>query len=258
MLAGALDEERQIFVHQVDAEMRLVRVIEQRGRLELEIRRAKPRGLNHLEQLARLTGAMEDATFRTRLMRFQLDVADLNALYREFSEQVRRGEKLGADISILKIFSSETYARIADFIVETGGSGALSDGPSLIGNEQAEVVSAFYASVPPKCRWEVEAERACCTSMNATPRELGAGPSARRIRESRLRIPASGTDLRATAELFSWGRLPPEVEASSTGFRRRLEGGSAWGNSMQRVTFRTVAWAMAGATPFVCVLLAPG
>jgi alkylation response protein AidB-like acyl-CoA dehydrogenase len=104
--------------------------------------------LTHLEQLARLTGAMEDATFRTRLMRFQLDVADLNALYREFSEQVRRGEKLGADISILKIFSSETYARLADFIVETGGSGALSDGPSLIGNEQAEVVSTFYASVP--------------------------------------------------------------------------------------------------------------
>jgi len=104
--------------------------------------------LTHLEQLARLTGANEDATFRTRLMRFQLDLADLNSLYREFSEQVRRGEKLGPDISIMKIFSSETYSRIADFIVETGGSGALSDGPSTIGNEQAEVVATFYESVP--------------------------------------------------------------------------------------------------------------
>ena len=32
--------------------------------------------------------------------------------------------------------------------MRTGGSGALSDGPSTIGNEQAEVVATFYESVP--------------------------------------------------------------------------------------------------------------
>ena len=104
--------------------------------------------LSHLEQLADLTGIIHDPVFRTRLLRLQLDVSDLVSLYRSFSEQVRRGETLGPDISILKIFSSETYARIADVIVETAGSAALAEGPTLVGNQQAEIVSTFYNSVP--------------------------------------------------------------------------------------------------------------
>jgi alkylation response protein AidB-like acyl-CoA dehydrogenase len=52
-------------------------------------------------------------------------VADLGTLYSRFVDQVKRGETLGPDVSMLKVFATETYSRLANLLVEiAGASGA--------------------------------------------------------------------------------------------------------------------------------------
>lgn len=104
--------------------------------------------LARLATLARLTDRADDPVFRDRFAGLQMDVEDLNALYRRFSGQVKRGDKLGPDISLQKIFGTETFARIADAIVEIGGTGAMLDGMTVFGDEKFDVLAAFYNARP--------------------------------------------------------------------------------------------------------------
>lgn len=71
-----------------------------------------------LEALARERGLFEDAGFREEYTRLRLDLADLEAVYAYFAEQLKNGQPLGSDLSILKILSSETYQRITNFLLE--------------------------------------------------------------------------------------------------------------------------------------------
>ena len=48
----------------------------------------------------------------------QLDLADLQALYAGYADMVKRGEALPPSVSLLKIWATETYTRIAAKLVE--------------------------------------------------------------------------------------------------------------------------------------------
>ncbi len=76
---------------------------------------------NRLEALARERGLFKDAGFVERYTQLHLDVADLKAVYLHFADLMTRGETLGADLSILKILSLETYQRITEFMLEASG-----------------------------------------------------------------------------------------------------------------------------------------
>jgi len=104
--------------------------------------------LTRLSTLAVLAGRDRDPVFRDRFAALQLDVDDLNGLYRRFTAQVRGGEKLGADVSILKIWGTETFSRIGDLLVEVAGGAGMVDGPSAFGNETFDVLSTFYNARP--------------------------------------------------------------------------------------------------------------
>lgn len=97
-------------------------------------------------------GIADDPVFVERFTRLELDVADLATLYARFVEQVKRGETLGPDVSMLKIFATETYSKLADLLVEiAGASGAMPgdielDGSS--GDGGIDVLTTFYNARP--------------------------------------------------------------------------------------------------------------
>ena len=75
-------------------------------------------------------------------------MADLNALYRRYTEIVRRGGQLPPDVSMLKVWSTETYARIASLMVEAaGGAGGL-DGATDLGGMTEDIMTHYYYARP--------------------------------------------------------------------------------------------------------------
>jgi alkylation response protein AidB-like acyl-CoA dehydrogenase len=80
--------------------------------------------LARIAELANARGLDRDPVFLDRYARFALDVDALEALYKSFADQIRRGESPGADVSLLKVFASETFGRLSEFILDAGGDGA--------------------------------------------------------------------------------------------------------------------------------------
>lgn len=93
--------------------------------------------LNQLERIGRSRQLFEDQAFKDTFIGDFLDVLDLQALYGEFAEIVKRGEPLPPSVSLLKIWATETYSRICmesvDFAGEFGGDDVflLEDGTVL-------------------------------------------------------------------------------------------------------------------------------
>lgn len=84
--------------------------------------------LGLLHQLAAQRNLLEDAHFKAELAVLELDLADLQAAYAVFADFVKRGEALPPSVSLLKIFATEAYTRIAAKIVEV----AAEDGGTLL------------------------------------------------------------------------------------------------------------------------------
>lgn len=90
--------------------------------------------LDHLERLADhlgRTGEMADM-----LSDLRMELEDHKSFYTTFADQVRRGEALGPDVSMLKINQSALYQKITDRILDLAGelgtfAGALPDDPTL-------------------------------------------------------------------------------------------------------------------------------
>jgi alkylation response protein AidB-like acyl-CoA dehydrogenase len=75
--------------------------------------------LRQVEKLARQRGLFEDQAFVARFAELQLDTADLGAAYAGYAELAKRGEPIPAGISMLKIWSTETYERLALLLIES-------------------------------------------------------------------------------------------------------------------------------------------
>lgn len=82
--------------------------------------------LGQLEKLATSRGLFTNPVFKDMFANLWLDVEDLVAMYGYFADFVRRGEPLPDSVSLLKIWATETYARISMQMVqwaeESGGS----------------------------------------------------------------------------------------------------------------------------------------
>jgi len=84
--------------------------------------------LHQVERLARQRGLFDDPAFVARLVELQLDTLDLGAAYAGFAELAKRGEPIPASISMLKIWSTETYERLALLLIESAAEyGGLRD-----------------------------------------------------------------------------------------------------------------------------------
>ncbi len=84
--------------------------------------------LHQVEKLARQQGLFDDPAFVARYVELALDTADLGAAYAGFAQIAKRGEPIPASISMLKIWSTETYERLALLLIESAGDyGGLRD-----------------------------------------------------------------------------------------------------------------------------------
>ena len=85
--------------------------------------------LSRAAELAVANGLHSDPVTVSTFTEFELDLFGLEALYKSFADQIRRGEIPGPDVSLLKIFASEIFQELSEFILDLGGEqGAQIDG----------------------------------------------------------------------------------------------------------------------------------
>ncbi len=104
--------------------------------------------LQRLTAVARHCGLFTDPAFRDRYTRLKCDVMDLETYYGRFAAQVKRGEPLGAEVSLLKILATETYARLTELLIESVGSAGAQLGKVNVGDHDVDVLSLFYTARP--------------------------------------------------------------------------------------------------------------
>lgn len=87
--------------------------------------------IEQLQQLADRYDAWADPSFAKRYSELQLDLADHSTLYGTFIDKMRRGEAIGPEVSMLKIFQTELYKRITQTMIDIAGDEAgLAEAPS--------------------------------------------------------------------------------------------------------------------------------
>ena len=104
--------------------------------------------LARVREAAELLGLFDDAVFTDRYTQLALDVADLGTLYTRFVDQVKRGETLGPDVSMLKVFATETYSRLANLLVEIAGASGGMPGDIEVEGGSIDVLTTFYNARP--------------------------------------------------------------------------------------------------------------
>ena len=104
--------------------------------------------LGQLESYARGAGRFDDPAFCERFAEVALDVEDHAALYARFADQLKRGEPLGPDVSMLKIWVTETFQKITELMIEAAGPDGGTLGPLQVGNVAVDVLAAFYKARP--------------------------------------------------------------------------------------------------------------
>ena len=104
--------------------------------------------LRRLEQLARAKGLFDDLGFVDKFTALKLDIADLGSLYARYVGIVKRGEELGQDVSMLKIWAMESWQRLTDLLLETAQEYGCMPGELNIDGAEVDVLSPFYYARP--------------------------------------------------------------------------------------------------------------
>jgi len=102
--------------------------------------------LKRLEAYAQASGAADDTAFVDRYTQLTLDVADLESLYGSFVDALRNGSAPGPDISILKIWATETSLRIANLMLEVSGSSGAILRPASAASCGADPLRPLYGA----------------------------------------------------------------------------------------------------------------
>ena len=104
--------------------------------------------LMRLAQLACAKGLFDDPGFVDKFTTLRLDMADLASLYARYVEIVKRGDELGQDVSMLKIWAMETWQRITDLLLETAQEYGCMPGDLDIDGVAVDVLTPFYYARP--------------------------------------------------------------------------------------------------------------
>ena len=101
-------------------------------------------GLRMLEAVATQRKLWADPVFRDRYTALRLDVAHLADIYGHYAATVARGAALGPDVSLLKVWASETCQRIADLVIEAAGALGGLAGDVWIDGVRLNVLAPYY------------------------------------------------------------------------------------------------------------------
>lgn len=102
--------------------------------------------LNQLRAIGEARGLFNDPSFQDRYTEAMLDVLDMQALYEEYADIVKRGESLPPSISLLKIWATETYSRLCMEAVEAAGEAGGDDLPIDTGDSQVHPARRLFNS----------------------------------------------------------------------------------------------------------------
>ncbi|SMH43379.1 acyl-CoA dehydrogenase family protein [Mesorhizobium australicum] len=105
--------------------------------------------MERLDKLARARGAFEDPAFRSRYAKHRLDLYDLGSAFERFAKVLRDGGELGADVSLLKIFTTELYQRITEEMLLLAGEDARYFDDIEAGNDEVDAMNLFLDSRAP-------------------------------------------------------------------------------------------------------------
>jgi alkylation response protein AidB-like acyl-CoA dehydrogenase len=89
--------------------------------------------LLRLRMLAEASGKMADPVFVDKLAQVTMDVLDAASAYERFAQIMRTGGSFGFEVSMLKIWATETCQRVTELMVEAAG-----DMGGLIGDVDVE------------------------------------------------------------------------------------------------------------------------
>ncbi|MCB2039958.1 MAG: acyl-CoA dehydrogenase family protein [Rhodoferax sp.] len=99
--------------------------------------------LLRLEKVARQTGLIDDAAFRDRLTQITFDVLDGASAYERIAQIMRTGGSFGSEVSVLKIWATETCQRVTELLVEAAGDAGHLWGEVAFGDENINVLHPF-------------------------------------------------------------------------------------------------------------------
>lgn len=99
---------------------------------------------NRLARFAARTGLFDDEGFSDRFTKLRIDLADHAALYGRFAEMARRGDRLGPEVSMLKIWGMEMFQRITEFGLEAAGAYGASAGDIELEGDQIDLMAPYY------------------------------------------------------------------------------------------------------------------
>ncbi len=74
--------------------------------------------LQQIFSIARQRGLLADPAFADRLAELRLDSADLTAMYRVFADMAKAGRPLPPELSLLKIWATETHERLGALLIQ--------------------------------------------------------------------------------------------------------------------------------------------
>lgn len=105
--------------------------------------------LQALHALMKSRGLLDQPVLRTRFDELRLDIDDLGASYVRMADVLRRGSELGPEVSILKIWISETMQRVTDMLVEVGAEDATLDESAVLADgTSVHLANQYFASRP--------------------------------------------------------------------------------------------------------------
>lgn len=105
--------------------------------------------LKRLERAARLAGRQDDPVLRDRIAQYQMDVLDLVSTYERTAQVLREGGSFGVEVSVLKIWATETSARITETFLEVvGEAGGLANDAEMNG-ENLDLLNPFFEARSP-------------------------------------------------------------------------------------------------------------
>ena len=86
---------------------------------------------------------MADPAFADRLAQIQMDVFDSASAYERFAQIMRTGGSFGFEVSMLKIWSTETCQRVTELMVEAAGELGTLTGDVDVNGESIDILYPF-------------------------------------------------------------------------------------------------------------------
>lgn len=119
-------------------------------RITLGSPRQSAYALERLELLSREIGALSDAAFVDRLTQLKLDLISLEASFRRYVGMAERGQRIGPDVSMLKVWATELFQRITAEMVDLGGELGGFRRAVKIGDEATiDIMNQYLEATPP-------------------------------------------------------------------------------------------------------------